>query len=110
MRNSALDGANQDGPASGLATACHAGDRGFNPVAPANPKPRPCAGVAQLVERRPEEPRVGGSIPSPGTTRNLKGDIYKANICKDPGLIQPRPKPPRYRTPAPSCSPLTALS
>ena len=26
-----------------------------------------CAGVAQLVERRPEEPRVGGSIPSPGT-------------------------------------------
>src|SRR2546428_14181789 len=27
-----------------------------------------CAGVAQLVERRPEEPRVGGSTPSPGTT------------------------------------------
>lgn len=33
------------------------------------------AGVAQLVERRPEEPRVGGSIPSPGTSvpENLVG-------------------------------------
>ena len=27
------------------------------------------AGVAQLVEQRTENPRVGGSIPSPGTTQ-----------------------------------------
>src|SRR5947207_15843877 len=34
------------------------------------PLPRPClnAQVAQLVEQRTENPRVGGSIPSLGTT------------------------------------------
>ena len=29
---------------------------------------RACARIAQLVEQRIENPRVGGSIPSPGTT------------------------------------------
>ena len=30
---------------------------------------RQCARIAQLVEQRIENPRVGGSIPSPGTTK-----------------------------------------
>lgn len=42
--------------------------------------PGPFAGVAQLVERRPEEPRVGGSIPSPGTIRNLNDLLLKGYI------------------------------
>src|SRR5687767_12167342 len=33
----------------------------------------PVAQVAQLVEQRTENPRVGGSIPSLGTTESLEG-------------------------------------
>jgi hypothetical protein len=32
----------------------------------------PRAGVAQSVERRIENPRVGGSTPSPGTTHSVR--------------------------------------
>ena len=43
--------------------ACHAGDRGFE-----SRQLRHIATVAQSVEQRTENPRVGGSIPSRGTT------------------------------------------
>ena len=42
--------------------ACHAGGRRFEPVLG-----RHIAPVAQLVEQRTENPRVGGSIPPGGT-------------------------------------------
>ena len=43
--------------------ACHAGDRGFE-----SRRLRHLFGsVAQLVEQRTENPRVGGSIPSRAT-------------------------------------------
>ena len=42
--------------------ACHAGDRGFE-----SRQFRHYATVAQSVEQRTENPRVGGSIPSRGT-------------------------------------------
>lgn len=38
------------------------------------------AAVAQLVERRPEEPRVGGSIP-PGGTNKLSIGITTGSVC-----------------------------
>ena len=44
--------------------ACHAGDRGFE-----SRQLRHSSGsIAQLVEQRTENPRVGGSIPSPATS------------------------------------------
>ena len=42
--------------------ACHAGDRGFD-----SRQFRQNALVAQSVEQRTENPRVGGSIPPQGT-------------------------------------------
>ena len=47
--------------------ACHAGDRGFK----SRPDRHYCGSVAQLVEQWPEEPRVGGSIPSGATTSSI---------------------------------------
>ena len=45
--------------------ACHAGGRRFEPVLGRH------ASVAQLVEQRTENPRVGGSIPPGGTTADV---------------------------------------
>ena len=42
--------------------ACQAGDRGFK-----SRQLRHCAEIAQSVEQRTENPRVGGSIPPLGT-------------------------------------------
>ncbi len=43
--------------------ACHAGGRGFEPL-----PGRQYAQIAQMVEQRTENPRVGGSIPPLGTS------------------------------------------
>ena len=58
--------------------ACHAGDRGFDPVGTATFVYTTISGfiysfgsVAQSVEQRTENPRVGGSIPSRATLRIL---------------------------------------
>ena len=57
--------------------ACHAGGRGFEP----HPDRQPffkCryASVAQSVEQRTENPRVGGSIPPGGTIHFFKKVEY----------------------------------
>ena len=44
--------------------ACHAGDRRFDP---GRDRHFMLGSVAQLVEQRTENPRVGGSIPSRAT-------------------------------------------
>ena len=60
--------------------ACHAGDRRFDPVGTATFVYTTISGfiysfgsVAQSVEQRTENPRVGGSIPSRATLRILSG-------------------------------------
>ena len=60
--------------------ACHAGDRRFDPVGAATFVYTTISGfiysfgsVAQSVEQRTENPRVGGSIPSRATLRILSG-------------------------------------
>ena len=45
---------------------CHGGGQGFK-----SPSGRHFASVAQLVEQGTENPRVSGSIPLGGTTRDL---------------------------------------
>ena len=60
--------------------ACHAGGRGFEPL-----PGRQFAQIAQSVEQRTENPRVGGSIPSLGTKVFGKvindSVLYKNKIC-----------------------------
>ena len=41
---------------------------------------KPGAGVAQSVEQRTENPRVGGSIPSPGTRNIFKTLLFSVKI------------------------------
>jgi hypothetical protein len=40
-----------------------------------------CAEVAQSVEQRTENPRVGGSIPSLGTPKNNKLQTLITRLC-----------------------------
>ena len=64
----------QSGPVVQLVRtlACHARGRGFEP----HPGRHFFASVAQLVERRTENPYVVGSIPTGGTSTNLKGENF----------------------------------
>ena len=39
----------------------------------------PTGSVAQLVEQRTENPRVGGSIPSPATCFTTTYDVYRVD-------------------------------
>ena len=52
--------------------ACHAGDRRFDPVGTAILHK---GSVAQSVEQRTENPRVGGSIPSRATILKSYADL-----------------------------------
>ena len=63
--------------------ACHAGGRGF--------EPHPdrhfyflalYASVAQSVEQRTENPRVGGSIPPGGTNKCGSGSVVERHLAK----------------------------
>ena len=68
--------------------ACHAGDRRFDPVGTATFVYTTISGfiysfgsVAQSVEQRTENPRVGGSIPSRVTLRILSVHLISFYLC-----------------------------
>ena len=48
---------------------------------------RTCAGVAQLVEQWTENPRVGSSILSPGTTFKSSKDYKRPEILEQQGFL-----------------------
>ena len=66
--------------------ACHARGRGFEPHPGRHfflvTKQEKFASVAQLVEQRTENPRVGGSIPPGGTINKREWLSGRASPCQ----------------------------
>ncbi len=68
--------------------ACHAGGRGFEPHPDRQYFFCRYASVAQSVEQRTENPRVGGSIPPGGTIHIFKRCEYNIKRCGSGSVVE----------------------